>query len=59
MNADVMFIFFKRIFYFFILVAMFVVYEHNIINGVILEIGILKCNFLGCKFEYSIRVCFN
>jgi hypothetical protein len=54
-----MFIFFKKIFYLSILVAMFVAHKHDIINGVILEIGILGYNFLGRKFKYSIKVYLN
>jgi hypothetical protein len=38
---------------------MFIVYKHDIINGVIPEIGILGYNFLRRKFEYSVKVCFN
>ena len=59
MNADVIFIFFRRIFYLFISVAMFVVREHNIINREIPETGILGRNFLGCKFKYNIGACLN
>jgi hypothetical protein len=55
-NANVTFVFFRSIFYVFILVATFVVCERNIINRGIPKIGILGLNMLGRKFKYGVRV---
>jgi hypothetical protein len=54
-NANVTIVFFRSIFYIFILVATFIVHKRNIINRGILEIGILRLNILRRKFKYSIR----
>ena len=54
-NANIIFVFFRSIFYIFIPVAIFIARKYNIINRGILKIGILRLNILRYKFVYSVR----